>query len=189
MSVISRLVVGQLPTGVMLANVAARQVDVGNVLVSEQSSIIALTASAIASSAAGFDQSDAVLANFIPLWLNTWVLDNGLSGLVADCDYIYVCSQQPFTFTDATVTYPLGNYHFGVGAAFGADSSYAGGMQTSSNVITTGTVTGNGTVAAWAAVDSVNSRLLASGPLTGSVSVSNGQVFGLTSLTIQMPHN
>ena len=48
-----------------------------------------------------------------------YALDNGLNAIHTYADKIYICSQDPLTFTDATSTYALGNNNFGVGNAFG----------------------------------------------------------------------
>jgi hypothetical protein len=61
------------------------------------------------------------------------------------------------------------------------------GRFVSSNAFSDGSVTAGGTVAAWAVVDSVNSRLLATGPLTGGGSVTSGEAFSLGVITIRLP--
>jgi hypothetical protein len=98
-----------------------------------------------------------------------------------------VCSQQPTDFTTATSTYALGNKNFGVGNAFGAPTTGSPGRSVTSTAITDGAVTASGTVTAWAAVDSVNSLLLASGPLSGGQAVTAGQTFSLSALTVRLP--
>lgn len=122
------------------------------------------------------------------LVLGDYYLDGGLANVKALCDKIFVCSQMPTSYADATSTSALGNKNWGAGNAFSTETSYAGGMQISSIAITNGSITANGTAVAWAAVDSVNSRLLASGTMTGSQLVASGQNFTLSSFTIQQPH-
>jgi hypothetical protein len=118
-----------------------------------------------------------------------YALDNGLNGIKNFADKIYICTQDPLTFTDATSTYALGNKNFGVGACFGAPGPGApNGRQISSTQITDGAVTGTATAAKWAVVDSVNSRLLANGSLAASQAVTAGNTFTLASFTIRLPN-
>lgn len=125
----------------------------------------------------------------VVLILGDRALDSGLAALDTECDKVYVCSQQPTTYTEAITTYGLGNKNWGVGNAFAAPAARAGGgRQITSIAITDGNVTADGTVAAWAAVDTVNSRLLASGNMTGGKAVTNGQVFTLTAMTFGIPN-
>jgi len=53
--------------------------------------------------------------------------------------------------------------------------------------ITDGAVTATGTATHYAIVDTVNSRLLATGSLSASQAVTNGNTFTLTSTTIGIP--
>jgi hypothetical protein len=117
------------------------------------------------------------------------VLDSGLAVLDTECDKVFVCSTLPTTYTEATSTYALGNKNWGAGNAFGSPAAKSGGgRQVTSVAITDGSITANGTVAAWAAVDTANSRLLASGGLNGGKAVTNGQVFTLSALTLGIPN-
>jgi hypothetical protein len=121
------------------------------------------------------------------------VLDFGLDALDSECDEITVCSQQPTTYNEATLApgsggYCLGIDNFGVGNAFGVEADATpDGRQISSTAIVDGLISVAGSVAAWAAVDSVNSRLLATGILTDGRSVLSGQTFTLGALTVRMP--
>jgi hypothetical protein len=125
------------------------------------------------------------VANAI-LILGDRTLDAGLNALDSECDRIYVCSQQPAIFAEVT-TYGIGFKHFGVGNAFGAEAAGSPtGRKVTSATIVDGSVTVNGPVACWAAVDTVNSRLLASGPLTGGKLVSSGQNFTLDAIPIHL---
>jgi hypothetical protein len=118
-----------------------------------------------------------------------YVLDNGLLGLKNLADKIYINSQDPLTFTDATSTYALGNKNFGVGGCFGAPAAGSpNGRQVSSIAITDGSVTGTGTAAKWSVVDSANSRLLANGSLSASQAVTAGNTFTLASFNIRLPN-
>lgn len=120
--------------------------------------------------------------------LADWAIDNGLNGVHTNADKIYLCSQDPTTFTEATSTYALGNYNFGAGNAFGAPADATpSGRKITSAVVTAGSITGNGTAVKWAVVDSVNLRLLANGSLASSVGVTSGQAFTLPAFDIILP--
>src|SRR5262245_11446684 len=118
-----------------------------------------------------------------------YVLDNGLSALDALADKIYICSQDPTTFTEAASTYALGNKAFGAGAAVGAPAAATpNGRKVTTAAITDGNVTGTGTAAKWAIVDSVNSRLLCNGALSASQAVTSGNTFTLGAFDIRLPN-
>jgi hypothetical protein len=115
-------------------------------------------------------------------------LDYGLNALDSECDQITICSQQPTTYTEAVTTYALGSKNLGAGNVFGAEADATpNGRHVTSAAITDGAVTAAGTVAAWAAVDTANTRLLATGILTGGVAVRSGQAFVLGALTVKLP--
>jgi hypothetical protein len=147
-----------------------------------------LTATNLASGADGFGNNKPILSAFTPIWINTWVLDNGLTGLKNNADSIYLCSQQPVDFTTATVTYGLGSHSFGVGSVFGAPANGApNGRVVTSGAITNGNITANGTPTYWAAVDTANSRLLATGPLSGGGPITSGNQFTLSAVSVHIP--
>lgn len=122
--------------------------------------------------------------------LADYILDNGLTKLDSEADKIYICSNtDPTTFTEATSTYALGNKAFSVGGAFGAPAAGSpNGRKVTSTAITDGSVTGTGTAAKWAVVDSVNSRLLANGALSASQAVTSGNTFTLAAFDIRIPN-
>ena len=118
-----------------------------------------------------------------------YALDNGLNAIHSLADKLFICSQDPLTFTDATSTYALGNNNFGVGNVFAAPvAGVPNGRQIASAVITGGLVTASGNAAKWAIVDSVNSRLLANGSLLTIQPVVSGNMFTLASFTIRLPN-
>ena len=129
------------------------------------------------------------LTSLLAIWVNTWVLDNGLLGLDANADSVYICSQQPADFTGATVTFGLGSYSFGVGNVFPGSptNGVPNGRVYTSNAVTVGNVTANGTPTFWAIIDTANSRLLATGPLSGGVAVINGNSFTLSAISVHIP--
>lgn len=154
-----------------------------------QANATSLTATNLATGAAGFANSEPVFAGFTPIWLNTWVLDNGLLGLDANSDTVWICSQQPADFTGATVTYGLGSNSFGAGNVFPGSPTNGtpNGRVITSSAITAGNVTANGTPTYWAIVDTVNSRLLATGPLSGGIPIVATNQFALSAITIHIP--
>jgi len=122
--------------------------------------------------------------------LGDYTLDAGLDAARTLADKIYVCSSTPTSFNEATLApgsggYALGSKNFGVGAVFGAIAAGSpAGRKITSNAVTNGSIATNGTVLCWAVVDSVNSRLLAKGPLSGGTAVTVGQGFTLDAITL-----
>jgi hypothetical protein len=113
------------------------------------------------------------------------VYDNGLTTLDTEANRIDICSTEPTTYTEATSTYTLGNStSLSIGAP--ADRS-GGGREVTVAAISDGSVTGTGTAAYYAIVDTSNSRLLATGSLSASQSVTTGNTFTLSSVSIGMP--
>lgn len=118
-------------------------------------------------------------------FINDRVFDNGLTVLDTEANRLDICSQEPTTYTEATSTYTLGNKtSLSVGAP--ADRSPSGRKVTVA-AITDGTVSGTGTASHWAIVDTSNSRLLATGSLSSSQSVTSGNTFTLGAFDIGIP--
>ena len=117
--------------------------------------------------------------------LNDRVFDNGLTVLDTEANAIHITSQEATDYTDATSTSTLGNStSLSIGAP--ADRS-GGGREVTVAAITDGSVTGTGTATHYAIVDTVNSRLLATGSLSASQAVTSGNSFTLASFTIGIP--
>jgi hypothetical protein len=117
--------------------------------------------------------------------LNDRVFDQGLSVLDLEANAIHVTSQEATVYNDATATYSLGNStSLSIGAP--ADRS-GGGREVTVAQITDGSITGTGTATHYAIVDTVNSRVLATGTLTASQSVTSGNTFTLASFKIGIP--
>lgn len=113
------------------------------------------------------------------------VFDNGLSVLDLEANAIHVTSQEATTFTEATSTYTLGN---STSLSIGAPQDRSGGgREVVVAAISDGSVTGTGTATHYAIVDTSNSRLLATGSLTASQSVTSGNTFTLSSVSIGIP--
>jgi len=117
--------------------------------------------------------------------LNDRVFDNGLTVLDTEANAIHVTSQEATTYTEATSTYTLGN---STSLSIGAPQDRSGGgREVVVAAISDGSVTGTGTATHYAIVDTVNSRLLATGSLTASQSVTSGNTFTLSSVAIGIP--
>ena len=117
--------------------------------------------------------------------LNDRVFDNGLTVLDTEADAVHVTSQEATTYTSATSTHTLGN---STSLSIGAPGDrYGGGRKVTVAQITDGSVTGTGTATHYALVDTSNSRLLATGALTASQSVTSGNTFTLAAFDIGIP--
>lgn len=117
--------------------------------------------------------------------LNDRVFDNGLTVLDTEANRIDVTSQEATTYTEATSTYTLGNStSLSIGAP--ADRS-GGGRKVAVAAITDGSISATGTATHYAIVDTSNSRLLATGSLTASQSVTSGNTFTLATFDIGIP--
>jgi hypothetical protein len=117
--------------------------------------------------------------------LGNRVFDNGLTVLDTEANKLLITSQEASTFAEANSTYALGNTTT-LSIAAPSDRS-GGGREVVGASISDGSVTGNGTATHYAVVDTVNSRLLATGSLTTSQSVASGNTFSLGSFTIGIP--
>lgn len=117
--------------------------------------------------------------------LNDRVFDNGLSVLDTEANEIHITSQEATTFANATSTYTLGDSSsLSIGAP---QDRTGGGREVVVAAITDGSVTGTGTATHYAIVDTSNSRLLATGSLASSQSVTSGNTFTLSSITVGIP--
>jgi hypothetical protein len=117
--------------------------------------------------------------------LNDRVLDNGLTVLDTEADKIVITSQAATTYTEANVTYALGN-STSLSIAAPTDRA-AGGREVVVAAITDGAVTATGTASHYAIIDTINSRLLAVSTLTTSQAVTNGNTFTLSSVSVGIP--
>jgi hypothetical protein len=142
----------------------------------------ALTGSSTATAPPVFGTPTAALVQqFI---LGQRPIEFGLSVFQTECNKVYLCSDFPLTYTEATSTYAAGNGN----AAFGAPAAAtgpSGRKVTTGNV--NGTVTATANAAFWAAVDTATSRLLAAGKLVGSTPLTSGSAFSLDGFTIHQP--
>lgn len=127
-------------------------------------------------------------------FLNDNILDNGLAALKAAADKIYICSQEPATYTQATSTYALGNKDTGAAGNVYTGAIAAGspsGRKLTSVAVAggaPGSVTATGTATHSAVVSSAQSRLEVAQALSASQSVTNGNTFTLTAQDVRLPN-
>ena len=112
------------------------------------------------------------------------VFDSGLDYLDTNGTRLDICSQEPATYAEATSTYSLGN-KTGLNIGAPADRT-GGGREVTVPSISDGSVTADGTASHWAITDGA-AELLATGSLSASQGVTNGNTFTLTSFTIGIP--
>ena len=113
------------------------------------------------------------------------VFDNGLTVLDTEANRIDITSQEATTYAEATSTYTLGN-STSLSIAAPSDRT-GGGREVVAAAISDGSVSATGTATHYAIVDTSNSRLLATGSLDASQSVTSGNTFSRASFTIGIP--
>lgn len=117
--------------------------------------------------------------------LNDRVFDNGLTVLDTEANKITITSQEANNYTEGNATYALGN-STSISISAPADRT-GGGRKVTVSAITGGSVTITGTATHYAILDTVNSRLLATGSLTASQAVTSGNTFTLSTFDIGIP--
>ena len=122
-----------------------------------------------------------------PFTLSDYVLINGLTVIDTAADIVHICSAWPVDYAD-TLAKSLGNKNFGAGNVTGVPATASpNGRKVTTNAISNASVTASGTVNYTAVVDSVNSRLLAVGPVT-PFAVVGGNLFNLSAYDIRIPN-
>jgi hypothetical protein len=117
--------------------------------------------------------------------LSDRVFDNGLSVLSDEADKILITSQEATTYAEANATYALGN---STSLAIASPLIVVlVVVKLLLSAISDGSVTGDGTATHYAVVDTVNSRLIATGSLTTTQVVATGNTFSLGSFTVGIP--
>jgi hypothetical protein len=103
--------------------------------------------------------------------VNASVIDNGLSGLKSNARYLYICSQEPTSYLEASSTYALGIKDAGAGGIFpAAMAAGINGRKVTTLEVRDGAVTaGSGIATNWAITDAAN--LLVVGALSRDVPV------------------
>ena len=105
--------------------------------------------------------------------------------LDTEANRVDVTSQEATSYAEATSTYTLGNAT-SISISAPADRT-GGGRKVTLSAIAGGSVTGTGTATHYAIVDTANSRLLVTGSLSASQSVTTGNTFSLDALDVGIP--
>ena len=117
--------------------------------------------------------------------INDRVLDNGLTVLDTEANRVDITSAESTTYAEATSSQTLGNK---TSISISAPADRTGGpRKLFLSAISDGTVTGTGSATHYAISDTTNSRLLVTGSLTASQSVTSGNTFSLETLDIGIP--
>jgi hypothetical protein len=119
-------------------------------------------------------------------YLNSNVLDSGLSWLQTNGTRLDICSQEPVSYSEATTdaAYSLG---YKTSLSIGAPGARSpDGRKVTVPEITDGTVTETDTATHWAITDG-SSVLVATGSLSSGQAVTDGNTFTLTSFDIGIP--
>jgi len=116
-------------------------------------------------------------------YINDEAFDGGLDYLDTNGTRIDICSQEPTTYSQATVdgTYSLGN-KTGLNTP-APEAGVVDGRRVVVPAITDGTVTETGTATHWALTDG-SSLLLATGALSSSQGVTDTNTFTLDAISI-----
>ena len=110
------------------------------------------------------------------------IFDSGLNVLNTATTTIHITSQEVTTRTEATSTYDLGNVSVSIPTA---TDRTGGGRKVAVPAVTTGSVTDTGEASHYAIVD--GTRLLVTGSLSASQSVTSGNTFSLATFDIGIP--
>jgi len=113
------------------------------------------------------------------------VLDNGLTVLDTEASRVDITSQEATTYAEATSTHTLGNTT-SISISAPADRT-GGGRKVTLSAVSGASVTGTGTATHYAITDVSNTRLLCTGSLTASQSVTSGNTFSLDALDVGIP--
>ena len=114
------------------------------------------------------------------------VFDLGLSQLSTIVENLYICSQQPATYAEASATYALGS-KASPSITGPTDAGAGGGRQMTVGAISDGAVSVTGTATHFALTDDSVSLLLIAANLASSQAVTSGNPFTLTAINIQIP--
>jgi len=118
-------------------------------------------------------------------YINSDVLDNGLSLINTAGNKLVICSQLPGTYTEANTTYALGSKTSPTISA--PQARTPDGRKVVVSAITDGTVSATGTASHFAILDTTGSRLLAAQALASTQSVTSGNTFTLGAVDIGIP--
>lgn len=103
----------------------------------------------------------------------------------ANASNLYICSQEPTTFTEATATYKLGTK---TAISIGAPAARTPtGRKVTVASFSNGTVDSSGTATHWAITKTTGSVLMATGSLAASQAVTASNSFSLAAFDIGIP--
>lgn len=131
------------------------------------------------------------LADEIPpdpqVLLSDDALDYGLDAFLI-ANKILVCIGFPRTYAQAN-NQKLGAKDMGIGGviASGPVDASPSGRKITTAAVSNGPITTNGTPQCWAIIDEANTRLLATGVMTGSEAYTTMDAFNLEAFTINLP--
>lgn len=121
--------------------------------------------------------------------LHNDVFDNGLSVLDTLADAVHITSAEATTYANATTggSNSLGSSSsLSIGSPTDRSAS-GGGREVTVAAISDGSVSNGGTATHYALVDVSATKLLVTGELSASQSVTSGNTFSLASFTIGIP--
>ena len=111
------------------------------------------------------------------------VFDAALSYISTNTETLYICSQQPTTFLEASSTYALGSK---ASLSFTGPADDTSGRKLTVDAISDGSVSADGTAVWIALTDDSGSILLVAQALSASQAVTNGNTFTLTAFDINL---
>jgi hypothetical protein len=125
--------------------------------------------------------------------ISDYVLDAALAKFDTEATHIYLCTAEPTTYAAAiganngTTQFGLGNKSLAAGDIAAPSDRTAGGRRVVVSALTGGTVTSNGVASHYAIVDQTNTRLLGTGALAATQTLTSGNTFSTASFEIGIP--
>ena len=113
-----------------------------------------------------------------------YIYDLALDQLDTATSTLYICTQEPTNYTEASSTYAKGSKtSLSIGAPAARTPT---GRKVTVASFSDGSVSGNGTVTHWA-ITKDGTTLMATGSLSASQAVTSGNTFSLTAFDIGFP--
>ncbi len=121
-------------------------------------------------------------------FINDNVLDNGLAQLKAQADRIFMCSQEPATFLQASSTYKVGEKTLAAGGVFPSAiaAGSPSGRKLATVAVTDGVVTSAGTATHWSVATSGSSRLDVAQSLAASKAFALNDTWSMPSTDVRL---
>lgn len=113
-------------------------------------------------------------------YINPEVFDQGLDYADTNGTRLDICSQEPTTYAEATSTYTLGNATVNTGTT---EAGAVDGRRVIVPAVASLTATGTGNATHWALTDG-SGVLIATGPLSATVGVTNGTAYSTAAFSI-----